>query len=454
MNRTGKGQRPRKLHAAARTNVFLGLLAITAAAAPPQKAPPPPAPTVFQYTGPGSCSASACHGAIQPRQETRILQNEYSTWVVQDKHAKAFSVLSSPQSLRIARNLGRQQKPEAARECLTCHALDVATAARARTFDLTDGVSCESCHGPAASWLGPHTARDWTHQQSVRVGMYDTKDLAKRQEKCLFCHLGTENNIVNHEMIAAGHPDLTFELDSYSAVMPRHWKEPLDKDPWLNVRAWSVGQGVQLTQSLSQLARRARGPNWPEYAEMDCFACHHALSRPEDSWRQETGYSGRRPGVAAWNPSRYAVFRVLVQEIDPDDGRQLNSDLQDLAGAMNRLGPDREKVAVTAQRCAETAQRLVSRVNAQPYDEQLTLRLLKSIVAQSGPLSEDGERTAEQATMALDSLFIAFARNQHLANEQPIRQAISGLFQQLENPSAYNPKRFAEQMRKVGQLLP
>ncbi|MGO9127678.1 MAG: hypothetical protein ACLP6G_22655, partial [Terriglobales bacterium] len=202
------------------------------------------------------------------------------------------------------------------------------------------------------------------------------------------------------------------------------------------------------------LARRARSSNWPEYAEMDCFACHHALTRPEDSWRQETGYSGRRPGVAAWNPARYALLRVLVQEIDPDDGRQLDSDLQELASSMNRLSPEREKVAAMAQRCAETAQRLASRISAQPYDASLTLRLLKSIVAQSGPLSDDGERTAEQATMALDSLFIAFARNQHVASEQPIRQAISGLFQQLENPSAYNPHRFTEQMRKVGQLLP
>jgi hypothetical protein len=56
--------------------------------------------------------------------------------------------------------------------------------------------------------------------------------------------------------------------------------------------------------------------------------------------------------------------------------------------------------------------------------------------------------------MAVDSLFIALSRNQHVTNDQQIRQAISGLFQQLENPSAYNPKRFAEQMRKVEQLLP
>lgn len=187
---------------------------------------------------------------------------------------------------------------------------------------------------------------------------------------------------------------------------------------------------------------------------MDCFACHHALTRPEDSWRQEAGYSGRKPGVAAWNPARYALLLALLKEIDGDDGRQLDSSLQDVASAMNHLSPEREKVATSAQRGVEAAQRLVARISSQSYDAALTLRLLKAIVAQSGPLSDDGERTAEQATMALDSLFIAFARNQHPANEPAIRQAISGMFQQLENPSAYNPKRFAEQMRKLGALLP
>lgn len=455
MNLESKGQRPRAVRGFVLAAVFVAMAIFCSdmQAAPPQKSAAPVA-TVFQYTGPGSCSASACHGSIQPHTDTDVQQNEYSTWVVQDKHAKAFSNLSSPLSLRIARNLGLQQKPESARECLTCHTLDAPTTARARTFDLTDGVSCESCHGPAASWLGPHTARGWTHQQSVRVGMYDNKDLAKRQEKCLSCHLGTENNVVNHEMIAAGHPDLTFELDSYSAVMPRHWKEPLQKDPWLNVRAWSVGQAVQLTQSLRRLARDANGANWPEYAEMDCFACHHALTRAEDSWRQEVGYAGRRPGVAAWNPSRYALLRVLAQQINPNIGARLDSDLKELESSMNRLIPERDKTAATAQRCAGTAQELVSQISAQPYDGQLTLRLLKSIATQSGPLSNDGERTAEQATMALDSLFIAYSRNQRVANDQQVRQAISALFQQLENPSAYNPKRFAEQLRKLGQLLP
>ncbi|HEX4568052.1 MAG TPA: hypothetical protein VH138_15560, partial [Vicinamibacterales bacterium] len=32
------------------------------------------------YVGPGSCGATACHGAIRPVAGARILQTEYTTW--------------------------------------------------------------------------------------------------------------------------------------------------------------------------------------------------------------------------------------------------------------------------------------------------------------------------------------------------------------------------------------
>src|ERR1700757_1992805 len=111
---------------------------------------------VGKYNGPGGCASSSCHGSIQPRQVTRIAQNEYSIWAAQDKHARAYQVLSSAVSMRIGKilNIG---KPDQAPKCLVCHALNVPPDQRAQTFELDDGVSCESCHGPASGWLGPHT---------------------------------------------------------------------------------------------------------------------------------------------------------------------------------------------------------------------------------------------------------------------------------------------------------
>ena len=289
-----------------------------------------------RYTGPGSCASTTCHGSVTSRTENRVLQNEYSTWIVKDKHSKAYASLKSEVGERMATILG-VGKAETAPKCLACHALDVPVAQRARTFDLGEGVSCENCHGPAAAWLGPHTERDWTHQKSVALGMYDTRDVTKRSEKCLSCHLGSDEKSVDHEMIAAGHPDLYFELDSFSAVMPRHWKEPgepgesqnevhngvhnevRDKDPWFDVHELTTGQAVQLKQSLLRLASRARGKYWPEYSELQCYACHHSLTPPENSWRQARGYAGRRPGDPPWNPSRYTIFHELVLQADGDD---------------------------------------------------------------------------------------------------------------------------------------
>src|ERR1051325_4596873 len=97
-----------------------------------------------KYTGPGSCASPSCHGGVQVRTETSVQQNEYSTWVVQDKHAHAFAVLTNPLAVRMARIL-KIEKPETAAKCLGCHALSVPESDRARTFDSTDGVSCESC---------------------------------------------------------------------------------------------------------------------------------------------------------------------------------------------------------------------------------------------------------------------------------------------------------------------
>src|SRR5579859_3877677 len=118
-----------------------------------------------QYTGPGSCSSTSCHGGVQPRTETTVLQNEYSTWAARDKHTKAFMVLSNDVGKRMGRILNVE--PEKNKKCTDCHALVVPEDQRARTFDSNDGVSCENCHGPASNWLGPHTTRDWKYEKSV-----------------------------------------------------------------------------------------------------------------------------------------------------------------------------------------------------------------------------------------------------------------------------------------------
>ena len=228
---------------------------------------------------------------------------------------------------------------------------------RARTFDLSDGVGCENCHGPASLWLGSHATRDWNYQKSLALGMYDTRDLIQRSERCLSCPLGTADKTVDHELIAAGHPDLYFELDSFMSVMPPHWNE-VDKDPWVGVRSLSVGQAVQLREQLKRIVRETSSGTWPEYSELDCFACHHSLTATKDSWRQERGDGQRRPGDPAWNSSRYAVFRLLAQQVDSANAQELEKQLSVVSGEMSKLNPNRDTVASAASAAAPFAESL------------------------------------------------------------------------------------------------
>lgn len=408
-------------------------------------------PEPSKYTGPGSCSSPSCHGGVQARDQTSVLQNEYSTWVVRDKHAHAFTNLTNAVGLRIAKIMGLPS-PDTAPRCLACHALDVPADQRARTFDLTDGVGCENCHGPASAWLGAHTTRGWKYEKSLELGLYDTRDLVKRSEKCLTCHLGTAEKSVDHELIAAGHPDLYFELDSFMSVMPPHWKE-VDTDPWFTVRAMAVGQAVQLREQLKRVARESTNGIWPEYAELDCFACHHNLVAAKDSWRQERGYPGRRPGNAPFNLSRFVVLNHVVQDSDPSVARDLQAAIDQIYAGVTALNSNRAQVASEATSASEIAGRLATRLNTMKFDQAQTLRLLTSISGDADGISGQGERAAEQATMALDSLFIAYSKNGKLGNDARIRAAINALFRQLDDPSAYNGFQFAAAMKNLNALI-
>ena len=399
---------------------------------------------VGKYVGPGSCSASACHGSVTPRNTTKVLQNEYSTWVTEDSHARAYASLTG--------SLGRQMSAilkigpaEKAQRCLVCHAISVSEGHSTAALDISEGVSCESCHGAASQWIGPHIQSTAKHADMVRLGLVDSKNLSIRSEKCLSCHLGAPGLHVDHELIAAGHPDLRFELDSYTSTEPPHWVEK-NADPLFGMRAWGVGQAVQMRESMLRVARDAENGPWPEFSEMDCITCHHALTGPE-SWRQKEGYSGHRAGDAPYNVSRYVAFRKFAEEVDPSTNHELQGETDKVAHLITTMSPDRTAVIAAAKRAASLSDKLLGEVQNASYDRARTQRLIKSIAGEGDLISRQGERAAEQATMTVDSLYIATARAGAASAET--RSAIDALFVQVKNPSAYNAPQFAAQMKRV-----
>src|SRR5256886_3400999 len=142
-------------------------------------------------------------------------------------------------------------RSETSERCLTCHAVNVPAAVRGPKFDITDGVFCDACHGPAEKWLEAHAEKGWTHEQSVKLGMYDTKNFLLRSEKCVSCHLS-----IDQELVAAGHPDLlAFELATFSANMPPHWR---DKGTWADTKVWDTRQAILLPQAAHPLGTHGK----------------------------------------------------------------------------------------------------------------------------------------------------------------------------------------------------
>lgn len=79
--------------------------------------------------------------------------------------------------------------------------------------------------------------------------------------------------------------------------------------------------------------------------------------------------------------------------------------------------------------------------------------MLQSIADDAEEISLADERAAEQAAMAVDSLYIAYSKDAKPANAGDVRAAINGLFQQLENPSSYNADQFAAALARIRGML-
>jgi hypothetical protein len=107
-------------------------------------------------------------------------------------------------------------------------------------------------------------------------------------------------------------------------------------------------------------------------------------------------------------------------------------------------------MARTATATADVADGMARRMVGANIDQATARRLLKNIAADSDRIASQGERAAEQAAMAIDTLYIATTP----AENSQARTAINGLFQLLQNPSAYSPQPFALQMKRVEALLP
>ncbi len=409
-----------------------------------------------RYLGVASCSSSTCHGAIVTREGGRVEQNEYRVWSQKDRHSRAYAALSTEESRLIATRLGLDSATKAP-ACLACHSMQIPEDRQDPGFEVKDGVGCEACHGAASGWIRTHYAVGVSHQKSVDNGLIKLEDPATRARTCMPCHQGGSDRGVTHQMMAAGHPRLSFELDTFTHLQPTHFK--IDDDYHLrktvtdSATAWAVGQAVSVDSYLSMLTRRVddRNAAWPDFALYDCFSCHHAIG----TQLADSGPApGRELGLPRLALPALPLYRALVELSGPKAAAELDRATNAIrqAGVTGGAELQRESAAL-----AELARRDTKAFADRRFENKELLTLLANI---SSPDRVRDYRTyadAEQATMACQALAATIADPKRKALPEnratALANAVQGLFAATESEETFRAARFQEAMAKLRRAL-
>ena len=303
---------------------------------------------------------------------------EYQIWLEDDPHALSWRTICGQESVAMMERLGIFRDGQVVDRagfdnCLACHN-------STRRFDeprrisanhslantgidgfAREGVGCSACHGPSERWIASHVQHGWSASIASQDGFVESGNLYVRARMCASCHVGDKDRDMNHDIIAAGHPPLRYELATFHAWQPKHWRDrEADDRMTYEARLWLAGQIAAADASLALLQTRAEKTHhvsqWPELASYNCSSCHHNLALDN----QRYPIDGNRKAVALYSQWDQAGIRWLIQ-FRIDSGEAIEEDYRLLA-ALDRMKdamessvrPDRSEAA-TAARAARQA---------------------------------------------------------------------------------------------------
>ena len=403
-----------------------------------------------RYTGVASCAGSTCHGRAEGNGEV-VRQDEIATWQEPSSttgaHSRALAVLGSLRGRQIAATLGLGD-PTGEAACLGCHASFVPAPERGARFQLSDGVGCESCHGPAGGWIATHYTTAGTHRANVAAGLVPLEDPQTRAGVCLDCHYGSANGnqFVTHRMMAAGHPRIAFELDLFS-VLQQHHDEDADyvqrKRRTDSVMLWAVGQAEAVRRSTDLFARPGFGTEgiFPEFTFFDCHSCHRAITDgPQRQLTFETNPGRPIPfAQPPFNDENLIMLSAVARVLAPGQAQGFEAASQNFHRAM---GVGRSEAAAAAMRLRGAAGALSDALAASGGADAFSV--IAAIADRTtSPRFTDYTGSA-QAVMAIDTLLNALVREGRVTvgAAAGIRADINRAYEAVGSPEGYSPARF------------
>jgi hypothetical protein len=344
-----------------------------------------------KFLGAQSCASTSCHGG------GGMKQNQFLVWSLKDFHSqRPAATLTTARSKQIAEVL-EIQNPSADARCTSCHAPlnSVSENLRDEKFKVSEGVSCESCHGPAENWIRSHTRPDYTRADRVASGMRDLENLYARANTCVACH-----QVVSQSLLKAGHPELIFELDGQSVAEPKHWRAEKNGD---GAQAWLVGQAVALRELSWQMTKEHPMTELSQrMTETNLLERIHALS--------------------------WLLNKATGEQLSP---MTMTEDFESYQRNADKLAQEKSEAAWTEQMTGDCLNRL-AKLAPNFLDEKIPR-----------PLQA---RRAERLVLALDRL--TAAENNHKADAE-----LNGLFKLAQSRPDFDPKQFADALEKFAGAL-
>ena len=419
----------------------------------PQQAPHPlPYKSKDKNLGVVNCANSLCHGSVTTWKDSNILQNEYVTWSRVDKHHnKAYQVLLNEKSKRIAKNLGLKEPAHESKLCVDCHGYAPSAELRGERFKVADGVSCEACHGPAERWIKSHTAPNATHEENVANGLYPTNEPVAQARLCLSCHFGNSDKFVTHRIMGAGHPRITFELDTFTQTQPPHFVIDEDwqkrKGQWDPVRVWAIGQALAAQELIDVLLdpKRSRDGLFPELVVFDCHSCHHSMQ--DIRWTPRLGIG---PGRIRLNDANLLMLKQVVRRTLPQDEKNYN----DLVAALHRaVGGEGGDALDAARKLRNGLDVVMGKLSTRNFTSE-DLRAILSGLIEDGLAGQYTDYAgAEQATMAMGSVLNFLAKRGELKSVRDANVALDRLHEAVKDDEKFQPKRFQSALAELRRTV-
>ncbi|GAA0268794.1 hypothetical protein GCM10009127_05820 [Alteraurantiacibacter aestuarii] len=408
--------------------------------------------SAYSYTGVATCAGSTCHGRSEGNGEV-VRQDEIATWqessAVSGAHSRAYAVLGSPRGRQIAQSLGWDNATSRS-ECLGCHSTFVPASDRGPRFQTTDGVGCESCHGPAAGWIASHYKVGGTHTANIANGLTALDQPQARARVCLDCHYGSadQGQFVTHAMMAAGHPRISFELDLFSAFQQHH---DVDADYLMrkrapdNVQLWAVGQAEAVARATDLFARPELATQgvFPQFTFYDCHSCHRQIT--DGAQRRLTFETNpQRPipfGQPPFNDENIIMLDAVAQALAPARADSFRSASRNFHDAMNEGRPQAQAAAMALR---TEAARLSDALASRSYGGNDAFQVIATIGDRATSTRFTDYAGSAQAVMAVDTLLNALVTQGRITigAAASIRTDINRAYQAVRTPESYRPAEF------------